>query len=181
MSETAPAKELVKIDVGCGQTKRPGWVGLDVVDLPGVDICHDLKQFPWPIESDTASEIILDNVIEHLPDTVATMNELHRITAKGGKVELLYPYFRSKGAYGDPTHVRFFNEFMIEYFLVPGSTSRRENAYSFYTDKHWRLVSRSLITYPFLKWMPMWMLQYATRIVPLDIIHCVRLTITPDK
>lgn len=133
MTETAPAKELVKIDVGCGQTKRPSWIGLDVIDLPGGDICHDLNQLSWPVESDSASEIILNNVIEHLPDTVATMNELHRITARGGVVEVLHPYFRSKGAYGDPTHVHFFNEYMIDYFLKPASTARLENEYSFYT------------------------------------------------
>ena len=40
------------LDLGCGSVKAEGAVGLDNVGLPGVDIVHDLLDFPYPIENE---------------------------------------------------------------------------------------------------------------------------------
>lgn len=176
----ADARAAMKLDVGCGAAKRPGFVGMDRVKCDGVDIVHDLASFPWPLEDGCATEIVLDNVIEHLPDTVATFNELHRVAGPGCRVEVVYPYYRSMGAYADPTHVHFFNQYMIEYFRRPGSSARRENKYAFYTDRYWRLLSRRLVTYPLLGWLPDAVLSAASR-HGLDVVHAVRIVIEPEK
>jgi len=39
----------MKLDIGCGWSKRAGFVGMDKRNLPGVDIIHDLEIFPYPI------------------------------------------------------------------------------------------------------------------------------------
>lgn len=174
----APAP--LKIDIGCGKKKRPGFLGLDSNPLSGVDIVHDLTRFPWPLEDNCAEELVMDNVIEHLPDTVATFNELHRIARPGSRVEIIYPYWRSFGAYGDPTHVRYFNEYLIDYFLPPGTTPRLENQYAFYTDRYWKLMSRKLITHPGLGWLPNGILSFVSRHF-IDIVSSVRIVISPDK
>lgn len=166
--------------MGCGKSKRPGFIGVDCHPLPGVDIVHDLNRFPWPLDNDCAEEIVLDNVIEHLPDTVAVLDELHRIAREGCRVEIIYPYWRSFGAYGDPTHVHYFNEFMIHYFMRPGSTKRKENQYAFYTTKYWHLMSSNFVTYPGLGWLPQWILRNTSRHL-FDVIHGVRILITPEK
>jgi SAM-dependent methyltransferase len=170
----------MRLDVGCGQKKRPGFIGIDVVAGEGVDIVHDLTALPWPIEDNAAEEIVLDNVIEHLPDTVKTFDELHRIARPGCRVEMIYPYWRSFGAYSDPTHVHFFNEYMIEYFRRPGSSTRSENRYAFYTRRYWKLINRDLVTYPFLAWIPNRVLSFGSRHF-VDIVHAVRLVIEPEK
>ena len=170
----------MRLDIGCGPNKRSGFTGIDRVASPGVDIVHNLTVFPWPIERDSAEEIVLFDVLEHLPDTVGTMNEIWRISRSGCRVEILYPYWRSFGAYSDPTHVRFFNEYMIDYFLRPGTTRRNENRYAYYTDKYWKLISRELITYPGLRWIPAKTLSFISR-HSVDVIHGIRLVITPDK
>lgn len=174
------SRGLLQLDVGCGRNKRPGFVGVDRHLFAGVDVVHDLNRFPWPFADNSAGEIVLDNVLEHLPDTVGTMNELHRIAAPGSRVQIEYPYWRSLGAYGDPTHVRHFNEFMIDYFLEPGSSERPENKFAFYTTKYWRLISRDLISYPVLEWLPQVVLRNVSRQL-FDIVHGVRIVITPDK
>lgn len=170
----------MKLDVGCGQRKRAGFFGIDCCDLPGVDIVHDLKEFPWPVESNSVEEMVLDDVIEHLPDTVATLNEMWRIARPGCLVKITYPYCRSLGAYSDPTHVRFFNEFMIDYFVRPGALRSRENKYAFYTDKYWLLHERKLITYPGLGWLPDRLLRFISRHF-FDVVHGVMIVISPDK
>ena len=43
----------IKIDVGCGSSKIEGFIGMDHLDLPGVDIIHDLNSLPWPFESNS--------------------------------------------------------------------------------------------------------------------------------
>jgi SAM-dependent methyltransferase len=171
----------VKLDVGCGTCKLAGFVGMDAHHLPGVDIVHDLTVFPWPIQDQAVEQIWCSNVIEHLPDTVATMNEFHRIAKKDCRVFIIYPHYRSFGSYGDPTHVHFFNENMIEYFLEPGTSTRLENRYAFYTQRYWRLTSRKLSTYPFLRFLPDRWLSLMARHFVADIVHSVELEITPVK
>ena len=41
------------LDLGCGDNKVEGAGGLDNVSLSGVDIVHDLLDFPYPIENES--------------------------------------------------------------------------------------------------------------------------------
>jgi predicted SAM-dependent methyltransferase len=97
----------MKLDIGCGTRKREGFIGMDRVQLAGVDIVHNLTALPWPIDDDSCTAIHIDNFLEHLPDTVSTFNELFRIAKSGCRVETIYPFWRSFGGYADPTHVSF--------------------------------------------------------------------------
>lgn len=57
----------VKIDLGCGETKQPGWVGVDFRDVPGVDIVQDLTKFPWTnIPDESASVVMTSHLLEHI-------------------------------------------------------------------------------------------------------------------
>ena len=48
------------LDLGCGDNKVEGAVGLDNIALPEVDIVHDLLSFPYPLK-DEAFDIIYLN------------------------------------------------------------------------------------------------------------------------
>lgn len=87
-----------------------------MIALPGVDIVHDLRRFPWPFEDRQFEEVRMKDVLEHLPDTIATMEEIYRITVPGATVHVTVPYWNSLVATGDPTHVKFFNEYSFEFF-----------------------------------------------------------------
>lgn len=56
----------IKIDLGCGAQKQPGFVGIDNRPLPGVDIVHDLELFPWPLPDECASVVMSSHLLEHL-------------------------------------------------------------------------------------------------------------------
>lgn len=105
-----------KLHLGCGSVIKKGWVNHDMVQLPGVDVVHDLRQFPWPFEDGQFEEVFMKDVLEHLPDTIRTMEELYRITRPGAKVYITVPYWNSLTAMGDPTHVRLFNEYTFHFF-----------------------------------------------------------------
>ena len=104
------------LDLGCGSTRRAGAIGVDVNPASGADVIHDLNVFPYPFESSSAEAIYLDNVLEHLEDVVATMEEVHRIGQGGCIVRIDVPYFRSRWSALDPTHRHAFTSGSMAYF-----------------------------------------------------------------
>ena len=105
-----------KLNVGCGTDVKVGFVNIDIVPLPGVDIVHDLQSLPWPFENNLFDEIHLIHVLEHLTDTVGTLEELHRISAPDAKVTIRVPYWNSPDMIADPTHKRQFSERTMAFF-----------------------------------------------------------------
>ncbi len=106
----------MKIDFGCGQKKKEGYIGVDMRQLPGVDIVHDMNNAPYPFADSVADQILMDNVLEHLDDPLRVMEEIYRISADGGQVVVSVPYFRSFYAVIDPTHKNFFGVWWFNYF-----------------------------------------------------------------
>ncbi len=104
------------LDLGCGTRKRAGAIGLDINPLTHADVIHDLAIFPYPFPDNRFEEIYVDNVMEHLEEVITTMEELHRITAPGGLVKIIVPYFRARWAFIDPTHKHFFTAGSFDYF-----------------------------------------------------------------
>lgn len=117
-----------KLHLGCGHLIKEGWVNHDIAQLPGVDVVHDLREFPWPFEDGQFEEVHMDNVLEHLPDTTRTMEELYRITKTGGQVFIGVPYWNSFEAWGDPTHEKLFSEEKFE-FYDPTTWRGKDRAY----------------------------------------------------
>ena len=107
---------MVKIDLGCGASKKPGFTGVDILKLDGVDIVHNLTSFPYPFEDGSVDEIWMDNVLEHLPSPMRVVEELWRISKNGTKITIAVPYFRGHYAFIDPTHVNFFGVNWFNYF-----------------------------------------------------------------
>jgi predicted SAM-dependent methyltransferase len=106
----------MKLDIGCGQSKRAGFVGLDILPLPGVDVVHDLNAFPYPFEDSTFEEIWADQVLEHVQNPLRTVEEIWRIATPDSVVRIGVPYFRSHYAVIDPTHRNFFGVQWFDYF-----------------------------------------------------------------
>lgn len=108
-------KDNLRVQLGGGEDKKKGYINIDILDLPTVDIVADItKGIPLPDSS--VIEVTADYLFEHIPDTVALMQELYRICKPGAKVRIKVPYFKSTAAFKDPTHVSFFTERTFEYF-----------------------------------------------------------------
>jgi len=108
--------KINKLNLGCGNTKINGYLGVDYTKNINVDIVHDLNIYPYPWENNSIKEIILDNVLEHLNDVVKTIDELYRILQPNGKIIIRVPYAKSDWAFVDPTHKHFFTENSFNYF-----------------------------------------------------------------
>ncbi len=127
----------LKLNLGCGQKYLSGYVNCDVLPHVKADRYFDLNRFPYPLAADSADEVWMDNVLEHLDDVVAVMGELHRILRPGGRARLLVPYAKSDWAYQDPTHKHFFTEASMNYFCDGWD-------YSYYVPFRFRLIAARL-------------------------------------
>lgn len=96
----------MKLDLGCGKSKKEGFTGVDSIAFDGVDVVHDLSVYPWPWADASVDEVHCSHLIEHVParGRVQFMNELHRILVPRGKATLIAPHWNSNRAYGDMTH-----------------------------------------------------------------------------
>lgn len=118
--------KLLKLDLGCGKNKQPGFHGVDIKDFAEIDQQCDLTK-PWPWEDGSVSEVYCSHFLEHLDSEgrIHFFNELYRVLMKDGKATIITPHWKSGRAYGDLTHQW---PPVVEFFW-------------YYLDKKWREVN----------------------------------------
>lgn len=109
------------LDVGCGKNKTPGAIGIDLNPQTDADIIHDLGVVPYPFSDNEFDEIVCRHVIEHVPDVMALVTELHRIAKPRGRICILTPHYTNPDWATDPTHRNHFNSYSFNCF-VPART-----------------------------------------------------------
>lgn len=128
-------EQKIMLDVGCGLNKQPGFVGMDKRAVDGVQIVHDVCDFPWPLEDESCAVILMSHLIEHIPGNfhIELMDECWRVLEDNGLLIISTPYPNSHGWHQDPTHVATWNESTPHYF-VPGNV-----LYDVYQPKPWKI------------------------------------------
>ena len=106
----------LKLDLGCGQRKQEGFVGVDIAPIEGVDIVHDLRNVPWPFADNSVDQIYSSHTIEHLDDLIPFFNEVHRILKPGCQAVIIAPYYSSIRCWQDPTHKQAISECTFLYY-----------------------------------------------------------------
>lgn len=111
-----------KLNVGCGRNALAGWINLDFMPLPGVDIVADLDacdREPLPIDDDSTDEFLLSHVLEHIRKPLPLMQELYRIARPDALCVVRCPHGASDDAWTDPTHLRPYYHGSFGYFSQP--------------------------------------------------------------
>ena len=80
--------ERVKLDLGCGDLKPVGYIGIDIKRTQGVDIVASALYLP--IRAESIDEVRCHHLIEHFIPSEATacIKEIHRVLKKEGKAYL---------------------------------------------------------------------------------------------
>ena len=104
------------LDLGCGWAKQPGAIGVDRAPLRSVDVVANLDVFPLPFKDGLFDEIYLNDVVEHIPNTIKLMEEIYRISAPNAKIFIRVINWNSEYNAMDPTHVRPFHEKTFNFF-----------------------------------------------------------------
>jgi SAM-dependent methyltransferase len=115
-AKTYSESSRLTLDLGCGPHKHPGSIGVDRVPLEGVDIVANFEQGRLPFKDDSFKFIYAHHILEHIRNLTELLAELQRICCSGANIEILVPYFTCVGAFGDPTHVRFFTYYTFDHF-----------------------------------------------------------------
>ena len=110
--------KAMKLNLGCGQSKVPGFVNVDKFGEP--DVRHDLELFPWPWPDNHFVEVRAIHVLEHLgkdaDNFIGVMKELYRVCAGGARIQVTVPHPRHDNFLSDPTHVRPITPLLMSLF-----------------------------------------------------------------
>ncbi|HYE60326.1 MAG TPA: methyltransferase domain-containing protein [Candidatus Kapabacteria bacterium] len=118
-----------KLNVGCGTHILPGWINLDVKQIPGVDMVHDIEHLPLPFADNQFDEILCQDVLEHV-EYIPVLKDLHRILQPGGTLSIRVPHFTSHHNFVDPTHKKMFSINTYDFF-VKNTSEQHDRSYYF--------------------------------------------------
>jgi len=126
------------LDLGCGLKKVAGSIGVDNVNLDGVDVVHDLRKFPYPFDDGSFDRIHLRHVIEHfeIEGIEEILKEAHRILVLKGVLHIAVPHVFSIEAHSDITHRKFFT-------FSSGKFWDKDNPKNYYQNvsAKWQLIN----------------------------------------
>ncbi len=136
-----------KLNLGCGIDIKPGWINLDSIAIPGVDVVHDIEHLPLPFANKEFDEILAQDVLEHVNYT-PVLKDLHRILKKGGALHIRVPHFTSKNNFVDPTHKKMFSVSTCDFFVKSAAASKHiEKERAYYFDFAFEKKSHCRITF----------------------------------
>lgn len=147
----------IKINLGSGADPKEGYVNVDMVDLPEVDVVHNLIKFPYPFEDNSADNIMAVDVIEHLPTYIGEdhgvikfLEECHRILKPGGELYIQTPGWRAEFLWIDPTHVRGFDIQSMDFF---DPSTHYGKTTGFYSECKFKVRAEELENHNLRFWM----------------------------
>ena len=82
---------MVKLNVGCGGVKLPGYIGIDSNPRSGADIIKPAHNLPY--KEGTVDEIRSSHMLEHVKLLSATLSEWFRVLKPGGLLWIRVPNF----------------------------------------------------------------------------------------
>lgn len=97
---------MKKLNLGCGEDYKEGWVNADIGNTFKKDVEVDLHKLPLPFEDNTFDYIFTAHVLEHLDynkiggTLVPLIIELHRILKPNGRLEIRVPHVSWIGSLG---------------------------------------------------------------------------------
>ncbi|MGJ3237268.1 MAG: methyltransferase domain-containing protein [Anaerolineae bacterium] len=130
---------MVALNLGCGKRHIPDTYGVDIVALPNVAVIANFDGVGLPFAPNSVDKIHLYHVLEHMHDLNAVMEELHRICRNSAKILIEVPYYTCVGAFGDPTHTRFFTYETFRFW------SHDTDQANWFTKAHFEIAERTLV------------------------------------
>jgi SAM-dependent methyltransferase len=120
----------IVIDIGCGDRKYPGSLGIDIAPVDGVDLLADIGR-GLPLRDSSVDGVHASHVLEHIDDLVGLMNEVWRVCKPGARFYVTVPHATSSYmTWRDPTHRRGVNLSTLTYFDKTTPDGKRFGYYS---------------------------------------------------
>ncbi|MDD5192592.1 MAG: methyltransferase domain-containing protein [Candidatus Nanoarchaeia archaeon] len=123
---------MKKLNLGCGEDYKKGWINLDCRNDIKTDIKWDVNRIPYPFKDNTFNEVLMKMILEHAKDPIRILKEIIRISKKNSKIIVIVPHAGSYAAKSDLQHKNFFTEntfdewHLLEYGLTELKLIKKE-------------------------------------------------------
>jgi SAM-dependent methyltransferase len=139
----------IRLNLGVGRRPRDSYVGLDWIEMPGVDVVADLNEPLTDLPPNSVEAIYTHHTFEHVVNFLPLLKEIHRVVIPDGRVEVVVPHFSNPYGYSDPTHVRFFGLYSFYYFSDEADQPQRKVP-AFYLPERFAVESIAITLMPTL-------------------------------
>lgn len=103
------------LNIGAGQTFIPGFVNIDIHERAEVTLDLGKEQLPFPDNS--VRSVFSIATLEHIPDYLFALGEIHRVLEHDGELLLNLPYVTlTEHHLVNPYHLHNFNERSFDFF-----------------------------------------------------------------
>ena len=102
------------LKIGAGKTYIPGFINVDI--SPEADICLDLSKDILPFEDNSVDLVFSEHTLEHIPDYLFAISEIHRVLKHEGIFLMAVPYMTSTKNVANPYHLHYFSENSFDFF-----------------------------------------------------------------
>lgn len=111
----SPAIDPVLVNIGAGRTRIPGFVNVDLARQ--ADVSLDLSEDPLPFDDSSVDLVFSYHTLEHVPNYLFALGEIHRVLKHGAPFLLGVPYVSLTYAHQvNPYHLHNFNEVSFDFF-----------------------------------------------------------------
>jgi len=148
---------MLRLNLGCGNDYREGWVNADRNPAVRTDLRLDLAA-AIPFADDSVDEILLDNVLEHVPRPgfFPFIDELYRVCRHGAAIRIYVPHYSGMWAFKHLAHEVYFGVGSFDIYRVePSFNAERYGRARFNMRKEELLFfHHNLVRFPLLSKLP---------------------------
>lgn len=107
----------LRVNLGCGNKVRPGFLGVDIGETTRADVKMDVLAWLSEQPEASVSEVYSRHMLEHLPPDIfrKLLEQINRILKPGGKILFIVPHYSNPYYYSDPTHRQPFGVHTFSY------------------------------------------------------------------
>jgi SAM-dependent methyltransferase len=149
----------LRLNLGCGNKRREGFIGVDIGAFDAVDVRQDVLSYLRSLGDATVQEIYSRHFLEHLepPALQELLAQVDRVVRPGGRIHFIVPHFSNPYFHSDPTHRQAFGVHTFSYLCERTCLRRHVPAYArragwtlsrvkvgFLPYEHWHLFGRRM-------------------------------------
>ena len=153
----------LRVNLGCGNKRREGFIGVDVGDFPAVDVRSDVLDYLRSLPDASVAEVYSRHFLEHLepPALQELLAQVDRVLQPGGRIHFIVPHFSNPYYHSDPTHRQAFGVHTFSYLCEHTCLHRSVPSYA--RRAGWSLSRVRVGFLPYERWTlfgrPRWMLS----------------------
>ncbi|MCL5018846.1 MAG: class I SAM-dependent methyltransferase [Candidatus Pacearchaeota archaeon] len=103
-------RKMKKLNLGCGDDYKEGWINVDFRKNVKTEVIHDLNKIPYPFKENSIDLVYMRQVLEHVDRPINVLKELSRICKNGARIKIYVPHANSYAHISGIEHRGLFTE-----------------------------------------------------------------------